>query len=190
MNKQLIEGETFSNINYTENLLAKGDYENCQFTNCNLSSVDLSNINFTECTFDSCNLSMCKLGNTGIKDVTFNDCKMLGLHFQNCNEFLFEIEINNCQLNLSSFYRRKLKKTNFRNSVLHEVDFAEADLSMAVFDNCDLQGAIFENTILEKVDFRTAKNYSINPELNRIRKAKFSIPEVVGLLNKYDITIQ
>lgn len=190
MSKQLIEGEIFNNINYTEKQLIKGDYENCQFINCDLSNVDLSNFNFIECTFDSCNLSMCKLANTGIKEVTFNDCKMLGLHFQHCSEFLFEIEINNCQLNLSSFYRRKLKKTNFRNSILHEVDFVEADLTMAIFDHCDLQGALFERSILEKADFRTAKNYRIDPEINRIKKAKFSIPEVVGLLNKYDITIQ
>jgi uncharacterized protein YjbI with pentapeptide repeats len=73
---------------------------------------------------------------------------------------------------------------------LHEVDFVDADLSMALFDNCDLQGAIFENSLLEKTDFLTAKNYSINPEINRIRKAKFSIPEVVGLLSKYDIIIK
>ena len=42
---------------------------------------------------------------------------------------------------------------------------------------------------LEKADFRTAFNYSIDPENNRMKKAKFSPPEVVGLLNKYDIEI-
>jgi hypothetical protein len=37
---------------------------------------------------------------------------------------------------------------------------------------------------------RTSFNYSINPELNRIKKAKFSMPAVVGLLDKYDIEIE
>ncbi len=190
MNKKLIDSESFINIKFTENQLIKGDYENCQFTNCHLANLNLSNFNFTECTFDACNLSMCKLENTGLKDVVFSDCKMLGLHFQHCNEFLFEIEINRCQLNLSSFYRRKLKKTSFKNSVLHEVDFVEADLTSAIFDNCDLQGAIFENSVLEKADFRSAKNYRIDPERNRMRKAKFAIPEAVGLLSRYDIIIE
>jgi len=36
---------------------------------------------------------------------------------------------------------------------------------------------------------RTAFNYSLNPELNKIKKAKFSLPAVVGLLDKYDIEI-
>jgi uncharacterized protein YjbI with pentapeptide repeats len=72
---------------------------------------------------------------------------------------------------------------------LHEVDFTEADLTAAKFENCDLQRTIFANTILEKSDFRTAFNYSIDPEINRIKKAKFSLPGVLGLLAKYAIEI-
>lgn len=73
---------------------------------------------------------------------------------------------------------------------MHEVDFVESDLSNAVFDNCDLRGAIFDKSILEKADFRTAYNYSINPENNRLKKARFSISGVAGLLDKYGIEIQ
>lgn len=83
----------------------------------------------------------------------------------------------------------KLKQTVFKNSQLYEVDFTECDLSSASFDNCDLAGAIFKDTILEKADFRTAFNYSIDPELNRIKKAKFSRSGIAGLLDKYDIEI-
>jgi len=50
--------------------------------------------------------------------------------------------------------------------------------------------ATFENTALEKVDLRTGFNYSINPEINRIKKAKFSLQGVLGLLDKYDIEIE
>jgi uncharacterized protein YjbI with pentapeptide repeats len=72
---------------------------------------------------------------------------------------------------------------------LHETDFAECDLTNGVFDNCDLSGALFDHTNLEKADFRTAFNYSVDPENNRIKKAKFSLPGVTGLLHKYDIEI-
>jgi uncharacterized protein YjbI with pentapeptide repeats len=58
-----------------------------------------------------------------------------------------------------------------------------------VFDNCDFRGAIFDHTNIEKADLRTSYNYSIDPEINRIKKAKFSILGVSGLLNKYDIEI-
>jgi hypothetical protein len=48
---------------------------------------------------------------------------------------------------------------------------------------------MFENSILEKVDFRSSFNYIIDPETNRIKKARFSLPGVTGLLAKYDIEI-
>ncbi|MBN1650376.1 MAG: pentapeptide repeat-containing protein [Bacteroidales bacterium] len=76
------------------------------------------------------------------------------------------------------------------NCNLQEVDFTEADLSASHFDNCDLSGAHFENSKLQKADFRSAFNYRIDPELNRIKKAKFSLTEIGGLLYKYDIEIE
>jgi fluoroquinolone resistance protein len=53
-----------------------------------------------------------------------------------------------------------------------------------------MAGAIFENTILEKADFRTAYNYTIDPVQNRIKKAKFSVTGIAGLLSRYDIAIE
>jgi uncharacterized protein YjbI with pentapeptide repeats len=115
---------------------------------------------------------------------------MLGLRFDTCNAFGLSFSFDGCQLNHSSFYKMKIKKTVFKNTQLHEVDFAEADLSNAVFDNCYLTQAVFDHTIIEKADFRTAYNYSINPENNKIKKAKFSIQGISGLLDKYEIDIE
>jgi len=69
-------------------------------------------------------------------------------------------------------------------------DFTETDLTMAVFTNCDLMGATFVQTNLKKADFRTAKNYALDPELNRIKGATFSQYGLAGLLAKYDIVIE
>ena len=78
----------------------------------------------------------------------------------------------------------------FNDCLLKEVDFSETSLMSAVFKNCDLSGTIFNRTFLENADFRTANNFSIDPENNSIRKAKFSIMGSIGLLNKYDIKIE
>ena len=78
----------------------------------------------------------------------------------------------------------------FKNCSLQEADFTESDLSGAVFDRCDLARAIFRNTVLEKTDFRTAYNYSIDPEINRMKKSKFTASALAGLLDKYDIEIE
>ena len=189
MEKTFIEEKIFEQADFTSSGLPGGDYENCQFINCDFSNTDLSKINFSECEFLHCNLSLASIVKTGFRDIKFKDSKLLGLHFQDCNEFLFTVDFDNCLLNLSSFYKRKLKKMHFKRSSLQEVDFTEADLTGSVFDNCDLGRATFDHTILEKTDFRTAYNYSINPEINRIKKAKFSSPGIAGLLDKYDIEI-
>jgi uncharacterized protein YjbI with pentapeptide repeats len=135
-------------------------------------------------------MSLVKLNKTAIRDVQFKDCKLLGLHFYNANNMLFSASFDNCVLNFSSFYKMNLKKAEFKNCTLHEADFTEADFTGAVFHNCDLAKTSFENTILEKADLRTSFNYSIDPNINRIKKAKFSLPAVVGLLDKYDIQIE
>jgi fluoroquinolone resistance protein len=190
MNQIYIEEKTFNHIDFTEKAWPEGNYENCIFTSCNFSNTDLSRIIFCECKFTACNLSMAKLSQTAFRDITFKDCKLLGLHFDHCNQFITGLNFDNCIINISSFYKLKLKKTIFSNSTFAETDFAEADLTGSVFSNCDLGKTIFENSILEKADFRTSYNYSINPEVNRIKKAKFSTAGIAGLLCKYDIEIE
>jgi uncharacterized protein YjbI with pentapeptide repeats len=143
-----------------------------------------------ECEFENCNLSMAKMTKTALRDIKFLNCKMLGLHFEDCNPFGLAVSFENCNLSHSSFFRNKLKKTTFNNLKLHEVDFTECDLTGSVFDNCDLMNATFDRTNLEKADFRTSFNYSISPETNRIKKARFSLSGIAGLLYKYDIEIE
>lgn len=170
--------------------LIKAEYENCTFNGCNFADGDFSGFKFIECTFNDCNLSLVKLNKTAFVDAKFKDCKLLGLRFDTCNEFGLSFSFDNCMLNHASFYKTKIKKTVFKNCHLQETDFAEADLTNSVFDNCNLAHAIFERTILEKADFRSAYNYTIDPEMNRIKKAKFSVLGLSGLLSKYDIDIE
>ena len=187
--RNYIEDKILEKTDFTSVALEKGDYEGCSFVNCNFLASDISEIHFIDCAFTGCNLGNANITQTAFRDVKFKDCKLLGLHFETSNHFLFSVQFENCMLNLASFHKLKLKKIEFHNSSLHEVDFAGADLTSAVFNNCDLQRAVFEQTILEKADFRTSFNYSIDPEINKIKKARFSIDGLPGLLSKYDILI-
>ena len=81
--------------------------------------------------------------------------------YDNCSELGLSFSFDNCNLDHSSFYKTKIKKTFFKNSQLREVDFTDCDLANSSFENCNLAKARFENTILEKVDFRTSHNYSM-----------------------------
>jgi hypothetical protein len=50
--------------------------------------------------------------------------------------------------------------------------------------------SVFQQSVIEKVDFRTANNYGIDLELNKVKGAKFSTNGIAGLLHKYKIVIE
>jgi fluoroquinolone resistance protein len=77
------------------------------------------------------------------------------------------------------FSGSKIKESHFTNTCLNSADFSGADLSGTIFHNCELS----------KADFTSAFQYAINPQTNKIKKAKFSLPEAAGLLHGFDITI-
>lgn len=72
---------------------------------------------------------------------------------------------------------------------MQEADFTDADHSSSRFDQCNLTRALFENTNLVKADLRTALNFSIDPERNKLKKARFDRMGLTGLLEKYDLVI-
>ncbi len=186
----LYEDKTFEGKDFTEKKLPKREFTDCIFINCNFSKANLSNDDFMDCHFKGCNFSLATVENTGIKRNRFSDCKLIGVDFSRCNNFNFSAVFENCPLDYSSFFQKKMKKTLFTDCSLKETDFTETDLSMSIFKNCDLLNASFVHSILEKTDFRTARNYALDPELNKIKKAKFSFPGIAGLLIKYDIDIE
>jgi len=44
-------------------------------------------------------------------------------------------------------------------------------------------------TVLEQADFRTALNFQIDPTVNKLRKALFSLQGLPGLLSAYQLHI-
>ncbi len=190
MEKVLHENKNFDNVDYTEKLLLNREFINCEFANCIFTKANLSNNNFIDCNFKSCNFSLTILQDSGIRNCEFFGCKLLGLDFSKCKRFLFSVNFQDCQLDYSSFLQMKMRKTNFINCSIKEVNFCETDLSMAIFKNCDLANTSFVRTNLEKADFRVAFNYLIDPELNKIKGAKFSTEGLSGLLVKYNIEVE
>lgn len=186
----LHEHKEFRNIDYSEKTLRGSEFFQCTFINCNFHKSDLGRNEFSHCRFEGCNFTMAVIADTGFADVTFNNCKLLGLDFTTCNKFMFSFAFSHCQMDFSVFLGAKLKKTRFNHCSLKEAVFTEADLTQAVFATCDLQGAQFAGTNLEKADLRTAYNFHIDPEHNKMKKAQFSHRNLAGLLNKYNLDIE
>lgn len=190
MSTKIHDDVLFDKDSLTIHSFADQEFHDCEFRNLSFPNITLYNVDFVDSIFKNCDLSMATLAHTGMKQVKFIDCKLLGIDFSKCNDFLFHTSFQNCILDYASFAKKNMKKSIFTECKLIGVDFFGTDLSMAKFNDCDLSGVLFDQTNLEKVDFRTAFNYSFDPEQNKIKKAKFSAMGLSGLLAKYDIVIE
>jgi len=159
------------------------------FQGLRFAKGDIASVKLIDCEFVRCDLSLANLTGASLQNVTSKDCKLWGLRFDTAIKFGLSLDFHGCSLIHASLYRTKIRKTVFEASQLVGTDFTECDITGAVFEDCDLTGATFDRTIIEKADFRSSRNYSIDPERNRISKAKFSSNQVVGLLDKYDIEV-
>ncbi|WP_379088672.1 pentapeptide repeat-containing protein [Pedobacter sp. UC225_65] len=165
-------------------------FDACTFKNCDLTDADFYGCDFIKCTFENCNLSMVKFGQIGFDKVQFNDCKMVGADFTNAKDFLFAVDFTNCILDYTAFMKKKNRKCHFKNCSLKGADFSEADFTSAIFERCDLSTAVFMRSVLNGANFATSYNFTIDPEKNQLRKAKFSADGLVGLLTNYGIVVE
>ena len=131
--------------------------------------------------------------NTKIYGITIERCKAMGIAW---NEASFSnisincpLEFRNTDISYSSFGSLKLHNTNITNCKAKEVDFTECDLSDSDFKESDFYRSIFYKTNLSGASFVGAKNYAIDPLINKVTKAEFSLPEVLGLLDYLEIKI-
>ena len=172
-------------------LLALGpDFEQYRFINCELTGASLAGLRFEDCLFERCNLTTAKLGGTALQNVAFADCKLLGVAFSACQDLLFGVHFDDCQLRYASFGGKKLAGTRFERCLLAETDFTNADLSNATLAGCDLTGTIFHGTRLAGTDFTTATGFSLDPEANYLVGARFSLAGLPGLLDKYGLVVE
>lgn len=182
--------ETIDKRNYAGTEFFDTIFEECIFTNCDFSECRFSRSRFVDCFFTDCNWSMAKLGDCGVQNASFRECKLLGVDFSETGAFLFSVKFESCVLDFASFAGKKMPDTPFLQSSLKQTVFIQADLAGSRFDGCDLDGAIFDETVLTGADFTAARHYAIDPERNMLRKAKFSVHGLPGLLLRYGIRVE
>jgi uncharacterized protein YjbI with pentapeptide repeats len=115
---------------------------------------------------------------------------MVGLDFSKCKKLLFSITVENCQLLLCNFSEIDLHEMSFGKSRLKECDFFQSNLIKSDFSGCDLEDSVFEVCDLSFANLCRAINYNIDPAKNKVREAKFSMPEVISLLKPLGIVIE
>lgn len=165
------------------------EFEDCLFQNIDFKEFDLSHTRFIDCVFKSCDLSNVQIRNARFLSPRFENCKLIGLDWPQLDDFL-NPHFDACMMSFSNFTGLKLKKTSIKNCILHDADFLQSDFSESIFSGSDLLNARFEETNISKSNFMGAINYQINPITNRVKGAKFSLSEAIGLLTGFDIIIE
>ncbi|MBL8965732.1 MAG: pentapeptide repeat-containing protein [Spirochaetaceae bacterium] len=187
---EAIDGEEPNGLDFSLCDLSGKEFSRCSFTDCDFSECDLTGTTFEKCGFTSCNLSNPVIAKARFVDVVFDRSKLLGLNFHHCDQLVFDIAFLECAVRSCNFTDLKMKKARFTRSEFRDCDFqntflVEADFSEAVFDN-----TLFHNSDLQRASFYRAAGYSIDPGTNKLKKAVFSVPEVLSLLGPLGIVIK
>lgn len=184
------EEKKFDNNDILGQNIAGKEFFNCEFYKCDFSGCDSSGAVFNKCRFTGCNLSNIRVGNCSFKGVNFENCKLLGILFNEINQFMLDWSFNNCLIEFCNFDGLKMKNSRFLRCNIRESDFTNAYLAKSDFGYSDLELSVIRNANLEGANFIGAKNYYINPTQNKLKGAKFSLPEALSLLAAFEIKIE
>ena len=186
--EDFIQNTSFTGADFSGKKVTEKEFYKCTFVNCNLTNMQFTDCRFENCVFDKCDLSLSKFINSEFIGVTLIESKLLGIDWTTFKSLL-QIKFNDCSLNHSVFYGLNLKNLELKDCTCHEMNFEKTNLTRAICTGTDFLGTRFNSTDISFADFSNAVNYSIDPNYNTIRKAKFSLPEVLTLLQCFDITI-
>ena len=184
------EDEIFSERHLPQNTkIAEVEFHGCTFINCKFSKVIFFDCRFENCRFQNCDLSSILITHSVFDGVLFEESKLTGIQWADSGIPL-DVKFRQCSLNYCSFIGVDLRGTEMTNCIIKEADFSETNLSKSNCRYSDFTGARFANTNLQYTDLSHASNYSIHPDGNKLKKTVFSSPDVLSLLDAYDIVIK
>jgi fluoroquinolone resistance protein len=185
--------QRFEKLELPEQVIIESVFENCTFLSCNLSEGHFQNVKFCDCTFENCNLSNIKIKGCSFHTVEFIKSKIVGVNWCEATwptiKLSCPIHFSECDLSHSTFLGLNLRDIKLTRCRIHDVDFREADLTYANLTYSDFSRSLFMNSNLTEADFSYAESYRINLQYNKVTRAKFMLPEAVGLLYGLDIEL-
>ena len=193
---EVYEAQTFDGLSLDEQSIHEVEFIECRFTNCSFRETRFDACKFEDCTFEGCELSLMTVNGNVFKAVVFRKSKLVGVNWTQAAwgdakvaSLSEPIELHECSIKYALFMGLNLERIRIEDCSALEADFSEANLAGANLRGTDLAKAIFRNSNLSGANLVGAKNYFIDPNLNDISKARFSLPEAMSLLYGLDIEI-
>lgn len=185
--------QAFNELNLDGIQFESGEFVDCIFTACSFVETVFKKCRFVNCEFKRCDFSLSRIPGCSFINSSFGETKLIGVNWAQADWSTMDlgkpVQFNKCALNHSTFIGLNLEGLQVLDCNAVNVDFREADLSHADFSGSDLSESLFIHTNLSEADFSKALNYAIDPGLNIIKKAKFSLPEAMSLLYNMDIIL-
>jgi len=195
---ELEDGEQYADIRFRTvrmhgRKIRNVQFSDCTFDHCTFGGATFASCTFTGCTFDTCDLSLMQPAGSRFMDVRFVDSKLVGVDWTRVDlvaKMALTVVFERCVVSQALFNGLNLRRLRLVDSVASEADFSNADMSDSVCTGTDFAGARFSDTNFTSADLRRARGYRINPLANRVAKAKFTMPDAVGLLDGLGVVIE
>ena len=180
----------FEKVSFDNLVLENHTFEDCRFISCSFAHISLKEASFISCEFDACSLTLCDMKFATLNGVVFRNCRLIGLNYTECNSFGFSPEYYDCVLDTNMFFENNLSKCAFEGCTLKNTDFINCNLKEASFRKSTFDAVLFEKANLEKTIFLEARDYRIDPFGNKLKGAKFDLPEAQSFLGYLGIKLE
>jgi fluoroquinolone resistance protein len=178
----MIEDHSFNEADVSQILKVwPARFEYCQFKGIKFCELSLNRVSFRDCTFDQCNLTGTKVLGSSFSNIEFIECNLMGVNWSLLHRFE-DCNFRGCKLDYSYFQNLKLKKFRCVDCSLKDVDFSFSQLTDSDFSGSVLTGTTFANADLSKANFKTSKDYFIDPIVTKIKGTRFGLPDAFVLL--------
>ena len=185
--------QEFKELNLDGTKINSSEFIDCEFINCSFVESEFKQCRFVNCDFKYCDLSLSKVPGSLFNYTCFENSKIIGVNWAQADWPISDlgqpISFLKSAINHSTFIGLSLKSIQIIDCAAVDVDFREADLSKSDFSGSDLSESLFIHTNLSGANLSQARNYLIDPGLNDLKKAKFSLPEAMSLLYNMDIIL-
>lgn len=180
--------EEFKDLSLIEDKFIDKEFVNCTFRYCDFTKTAFDACLFEDCTFEQCELNMIGVADSRFRNCTVLESRALGIDWERVS-MPFKINFKYSLLNHCLFWRVDLQQCSFLSCQLQEVLFEQSLLQKVKLIDCDFAGASFKDCDLSGADFSQAQNYNLDLRLNKAKKAIFTMPEAIALLQGLDVVI-
>ncbi|MDO4467560.1 MAG: pentapeptide repeat-containing protein [Bacillota bacterium] len=186
-----VENQEFINKKITK--LENIQFIDCIFENCSFERCEIKNTQFFECTIKNSRMVQINFIHSQMRNCSFSKCECIGVSFGNVVPLgsvntVFQ-ECKNSFFKYCIFQGMNMNKFQGITNVFEQCSFHHCELKQANFNGCLLRNSDFQQSNIMKADFRESYGYMIDPRNNQIKGAMFSIPEVLHLLDEFQIKL-